>query len=173
VTDAFTARKTSDVARLKQLRAKLPSALEILAISGEPPSSIKCRIRIPTARDDKFPATRQDATDVEIQLPDRYPQNQPSVYITTPIWNPNVFTGGKWCYGNWSISEFLDLFVFRLMRVVALDPIIINTKSPANATANEWFIQLKKRQPHLFPTVDLASLEAPSASANIGWRNIR
>jgi hypothetical protein len=95
------------------------------------------------------------------------------VYITTPIWNPNIFTGGKWCYGSWSITEFLDLFVLRLMRVIALDPMIVNTKSPANATATDWYIRLHKRQPYLFPTVDLSSLEVGPSKPTIAWRNVR
>ena len=92
--------------------------------------------------------------------------------LKSPIWNPNVFPSGQWCYGDWKVTEFLDLFVTRLMRVLALDPAIINPRSPANSSAAHWYTQLMALQPELFPTVSVSGLMAEAEAPKIVWRNV-
>jgi hypothetical protein len=166
-------RRREDLAKLRALQSRLPQVLTILGVSGDPPRSISLRIALPTAVDAKFPATRQAVSEVEIQLPETYPLPPgPLVLFRTPIWNPNVYASGKWCFGEWKMTENLELFVKRLMQVIALDPAIINTMSPANADAAKWYDATRVSQPKLFPTASVDALAAP-AKPDMVWRPIR
>lgn len=166
-------RKRTDLSRLKALQSKIPMILEVAGVKGDPPYSITCSVHIPTAKNSEYPRVRRDVSEIEIQLPERYPYQGPLVSFKSPIWNPNVFTSGQWCYGPWKVMEFLDLFVIRLMRVVALDPAIINPESAANRAAAQWYVQLQARQPELFPTVSVSSLMTAPQPPRIAWRNIK
>lgn len=166
-------RRRTDLAKLKELQGKMPKALEITGVKGDTPHSISCRIRIPTARNAEYPRVRQEVSDVEIQLPERYPFEKPFVSFKTPIWNPNVYANGQWCFGGWNVTEYLDLFVVRLMKVIALDPTIINPRSPANGDAARWYVQVQERQPELFPTVSILALIAGQEAPKIVWRSIK
>lgn len=167
-------RRRTDLAKLRELQSKMPRALEILGVTGDPPRSIKLRIRIPTARNAKYPQEKQELNEVEIVLPENYPfLPGPSVNFTTPIWNPNVHPSGKWCYGDWIVTENLELFVARLMKVIALDPTIVNPASAANYEAARWYVVLKGRRPELFPTVSLSGLLAEAEKPKIVWRPIK
>lgn len=106
--DTFSLRKSADLKKLQELQGKLRSALEIVSVQGNPPSHILCRIRIPTARNAEYPRVTQDVSEVEIQLPARYPLEQPVVLFKTPIWNPNVYPSGKWCFGDWKVTSMLS-----------------------------------------------------------------
>lgn len=173
MNDTYAIRKSADLAKLKVLQGKMPKTLEIIGVKGNPPYSISCRIRIPTAKNTEYPRVRQDVSEVEIQLPERYPLQMPFVFFKTPIWNPNVYTSGKWCFGDWKVTENLELFVTRLMKVIALDPTIICPDSPANGDAARWYVQLQNRQPELFPTVSVSALMAEAEAPKIAWRNIK
>jgi len=174
VNEALAIRKRTDVAKLKELQTKMPGALEILSVVGDPPRSVKLRIRIPTAMNNRYPQQKQDISEVEIQLPEGYPlppAGVPFVNFMTPIWNPNVYPSGKWCFGEWTITENLELFVVRLMKVIALDPTIINPRSAANGDAAHWYVQLLEQRSGLFPTVSIAELM--SEKPKIAWRTIK
>ena len=129
--DALQARLDNDLQKLHALAGRSRGILQIGQVKGSPVSSIVLRIRIPTARNENYPGVRQEISEAVIQIPPKYPLQKPRVSFTTPIWNPNVYTSGQLCYGDWKITEFLDLFVIRLMKVLAYDPTIINPKSPA------------------------------------------
>jgi len=171
---ASALRRRTDLAKLHELQAKLPRVLEIIEVTGNPPRSFKLRIRIATAMNANYPQQKQEVNEVEIVLPESYPfPPGPEVRFTTPIWNPNVYPSKKWCFGNWNITETLEFFVERLMKVIALDPTIINEHSPANPEAANWYVLLKGRQPKLFPTVSLAGLMAQNKEPKIAWRPIK
>jgi ubiquitin-protein ligase len=172
VDDAYATRKRNDLLKLRALQSKIPKVLEIMRVNGDPPYSITCRIHIPTAKDAEYPRIQQAVSEVEIQLPERYPQQKPSVSLKSPIWNPNVFPSGQWCYGDWKVTEFLDLFVTRLMRVLALDPAIINPRSAANPGAAQWYTRLLAQHPEVFPTVSVPDLLVEVQAPKIAWRNI-
>lgn len=167
-------RRRTDLAKLRELQSKLPRTLEILEVTGDPPRSIKLRIRIPTAINTKYPQEKQEVNEVEIVLPENYPfRPGPLVNFTTPIWNPNVYQSGRWCYGDWNTMENLELFVVRLMKVIALDPVIVNPDSAANFEAARWYERLKRLQLKLFPTVSLSGLMAEVEKPKITWRSIK
>lgn len=167
-------RRRADVEKLQELQTKMPRVLTILSITGDPARSIKLRINIPTAKNGSYPKERQETSDVEIVLPENYPfPPGPSVDFKTPIWNPNVYKSGKWCFGEWKITENLELFVVRLMKVIALDPTIINPRSAANAEAATWFVNHHRLRPELFPTVEISGLMIAAPQPSISWRSIK
>ena len=162
-------RKSTDFSKAKDLASRSGGMLAIDRLAG---SEIACRVHIPTARNETFPGIRQETSRILLQLPPRYPFEKPQVLFQTPIWNPNVFAGGRLCYGDWKVMEFLDLFLIRLMKIVALDPSIINLNSPANASAAIWYRSTLRAQPELFPTRQIESLIRGDARPEIQWRNI-
>lgn len=174
MNEASAIRRRTDLAKLRELQTRASRALEILRVTGEPPRSIRLRIRIPTAKSARYPQEKQDVNEVEIVLPESYPLPPgPFVNFITPIWNPNVYSSGKWCFGEWKITENLELFVTRLMKVIALDPTIINPRSAANAEAARWYVQLHQQRPELFPTVAVSGLLAEAEKSKIAWHTIK
>ncbi len=174
MNEASALRRKNDLDKLHELQSRLPRALQILGVTGDPPRSIKLRIRIPTARNANYPQEKQEVNEVEIVLPENYPfPPGPIVNFTTPIWNPNVYISGKWCFGDWKITENLELFVARLMKVIALDPTIVNPASPANGEAARWYVRLEGLRPDLFPTVSLTGLTAQAEKPKIVFRSIK
>jgi hypothetical protein len=128
---------------------------------------------VPTARNSDYPRELQASSEVLIQLPERYPLDMPFVTFKTPIWNPNVFSSGRWCFGEWKITENLELFVLRLIKAIALDPSIINLKSPANTEAADWYQRKLTAEPGVFPTIPVANLFAETPKKNLIWRELR
>jgi ubiquitin-protein ligase len=152
----------------------MPRTLAILGVTGDPARSIKLRIAIPTARNGAYPQERQEISEVDIVLPENYPfPPGPFVTFTTPIWNPNVYPSGKWCFGEWKVTENLELFVMRLMKVIALDPSIVNPHSAANVEAAGWFVRHLSLHPERFPTVSLSELMMVAQKPSIVWRSIK
>lgn len=167
-------RRRVDIIKLRELQARIPRTLTILRITGDPARSIALRISIPTACNKAYPREKQEESVVEIDLPETYPfPPGPSVNFKTPIWHPNVFQSGKWCFGEWKINENLELFVIRLMKAIALDPVITNPHSAANSAAASWFVLHQRLHPELFPTIALAGLNIEAPQPAIGWRSIR
>lgn len=174
MSEASAIRRRTDLEKLRELQARMPQTLEILGVMGDPPRSVKLRIKLPTAKSAGYPQEKQDVNEVEIHLPENYPfPPGPFVSFTTPIWNPNVYPSGKWCFGEWKITENLGLFVIRLMKVIALDPTIINPHSAANGDAARWYLRLHGRHPELFPTVSISGLMVEAEKPKIAWRTIK
>jgi len=174
VNGVSATRRRTDIIKLQELQAKMPRTLTILGVKGIPAQAVKLRIRIPTAHNNAYPRERQEASEVEIILPENYPfPPGPSVNFKTPIWNPNVYKSGKWCFGEWKITDNLALFVIRLMKVIALDPAITNPLSAANGEAAGWYVQSHRLHPELFPTVSLSGLMVEAPQPTIAWRSIK
>lgn len=174
VNGVSATRRRVDIIQLQALQGKMPRTLTILGVTGDPARSIKLRISIPTANNSAYPREKQETSEVEIVLPENYPfPPGPSVSFTTPIWNPNVYKSGKWCFGEWNVTENLSLFVIRLMKVIALDPIITNPESAANVEAANWFVQQYRLHPELFPTVALSGLMVEAPQPPMVWRTIK
>lgn len=174
INQASATRRRTDLAKLREMQTRMPRALEILSVTGDPAQSICLRIRIPTAKNESYPKERQEFSDVKIALPENYPfPPGPEVFFETDIFNPNVYPSKRWCFGDWKITENLELFVTRLMKVIALDPTIINPRSAANGSAASWFVMNQKLHPELFPTISLSSLMMPVAKPTIAWKTIK
>ena len=174
MNDSFAIRKREDLAKLKTLQGRLPQGmLEITAIKGDPPHELSLRIRLATARNASYPRERQDVNYVTFQFPERYPFQEPTVMFRTPIWNPNVYPSGKYCFGGWKVTENLELFVIRLMKVITLDPAIVNPRSAANAEAARWFLETIHHSPKLFPTALVEEVIRAAERPKIIWHNIK
>ena len=171
--DAHAVRRQADIAKLQELQTEFRGVVSITRTAGNPVNLVELEIKLKTARSARFPDEAQASNSVQIQLPARYPFEPPKVTVTTPIWNPNIFTSGLICLGQqWIPSHNLALLVQRVMQILALDPAIINLASPANVEARNWYATASQRNPALFPTVRLDSLRA-SAQRTIQWRTIK
>ena len=168
--DPHTARRQADIAKLQELQTEFCGVVFVTRTAGTPVNLVELEIKLKTARSARFPDEAQASNAVQIQLPARYPFEPPKVTVTTPIWNPNIFTSGLICLGQqWIPTHNLALLVQRVMQILALDPAIINLASPANGEAGKWYAAASRRNPALFPTVRLDSLRA-SAKPTIQWR---
>jgi hypothetical protein len=59
-----------------------------------------------------------------------------------------------------------------MMKLIALDPAIVNIHSPANSAASTWYVGLGDRYPELVPTVMVTELIHQAEKPKITWRNI-
>lgn len=174
INEASIIRRLADVTKVRELAKKMPRLLSIIDIDGNPARALSLRINIPTVKNSSYPQNKQDFSEVVIELPERYPfPPGPSVIFKTPVWNPNIYQSGKWCYGEWKVTENLELFVIRLMKVIALDPTIINPKSAANGEAARWYIKQLTVKPRLFPTVSLIEIMSEPLKPKISWNTVK
>lgn len=172
--DALTRRREEDLKKIRDMNNEHPGMV-ILLDANQHLSSIKVRINVPTARNRHYPREVQQSTDVEIELPAKYPFESPRAKVLTPIWNPNVFIYGNICMGGkWLPTEGLDLFIKRVLRILAFDPLIISTTSPANTEASEWYQSAKFRDSQAFPTIALNTLfKAPRPPEKIVFKEAK
>ena len=126
-----------------------------------------------TVASSRYPLEVQTKTTVVIQLANRYPLQEPTANIITPIYHPNVYSSGKICFGQkWLPTEGLDLLVKRIVKIVTYDPAILNGASPANREALSWYNSAIKAHPSAFPTDDL--LVAPEKNEKtMNWNAIQ
>src|ERR1039457_1743970 len=138
--DAHATRRLTDIANVEELQTEFRGVVAITHTAGNPVHLVELEIKLKTARSAKFPDEIQVSNAVQIQLSARYPFEPPKVTVTTPIWNPNIFPSGLICLGQkWIPTHNLALLVKRVMRILALDPEIINLASPANSEAAKWY----------------------------------
>jgi len=168
---AFETRINQDVIKIKSLSQSLNNRIEIVKLEGHPPKKIILRLHYPTAPSEKYPQIVQEITEVKIELLSRYPFQEPSAAITTPIFHPNVYTSGKICFGTkWLPTEGLDLLVKRIIQIITFDPIILNEQSPANQKAKTWYNHSIKKHPNSFPT-DKFLLRQDNKKPKMNWKN--
>ena len=168
--DPRARRRDEDVRRLYALEAQYRGMLGVLEVGGQPPRRVRLRLAIPTARSAVFPVDRQAVSELVVELPEAYPLQEPRLTITTPVFNPNVYASGVVCHGvTWMPTEGLDLLVVRVMRLLALDPAIVNLRSAANGLAAAWYRMVIAQHPRAFPSV---AIEAPRRAERptVAWR---
>ncbi len=63
-------------------------------------------------------------------------------FRTQPIFHPNVFPppDGRVCIGGYSPTESLARFILRIAKFIQFHPAVINTDSPANSAACNWYL---------------------------------
>ena len=157
--DPRARRRDEDVRRLYALETRYHGMFDVLEVDGRPPRRVRLRLAIPTARSAVFPLDRQAVSELVVELPEAYPLQEPRLTITTPVFNPNVYASGVVCHGmTWMPTEGLDLLVVRVMRLLALDPAIVNLSSAANGLAAAWYRLMIAQHPGAFPSV---AIQAP------------
>jgi hypothetical protein len=113
---------------------------------------------IRTVANAQFPNSDLQQLQLDIRFGSQYPFQAPTAHLSPIPFHPNVFASGVICLGNkWSASEGLDLLVQRIVKLLAYDPLLVNTDSPANSEAARWFRAHKRQFPSHFPTDHLAS----------------
>ncbi len=101
---------------------------------------------------------------IRVTLPAGYPfRAAPDVVmISKPKpFHPNWFSNGKWCFGTHDISEGLGHHIIRMIKTLQYDLDITNEHSPADGTANCWYVSNKHSG--LFPC-DKSVLPDPTKS---------
>src|SRR6266404_6061324 len=171
--DAHKRRRDEDLRKIGTMAQEYPGIIEIVGSSGSPISQIRLRLKVPTAPNERYPREVQSVSDIRIDLPSSYPIRPPIVTVTSPAWNPNIFQSGLVCLGrDWVATQGLDLLILRVIKILAFDPLIVNTIHPANAQAAAWYNRVRARQPDAFPTVNTEALKGERPRPGIGWRNL-
>lgn len=85
---------------------------------------------------------------------DSYPKLAPNTKMLNmpPVFHPNWYSKGTYCPSErWSEDSSLIDYVKRMLGTLTYDPLLIETRSPANFKAAAWF---KKMRDHdeLFPS---------------------
>lgn len=172
MTDANSARRHNDLKKLRDLSDKSSGKISIKSTHGIPVNEILVEINCITAPSSKYPESKQGSTLVSIQLSSRYPFQEPTATIKTPIFHPNVYASGKICFGKkWLPTEGLDLLVKRIIKIVTYDPAILNDQSPANGDALVWYRSAKKTYPAAFPT-DCFNIPNSESTQKMMWNTI-
>jgi ubiquitin-protein ligase len=144
-------RLQSDYAHLRSLATGSGGTLLIEQTKGRPPDQYilvyKCRT---IERLDNGKPIFRNVNRVEIKLPVKYPApfDAPKVRMLTPVWHPHVYKNLVVCMGDWTTSEYLDVFALRLGALLQFEKEFFDIRDPANEEAIDW----ARRNLLLFPT---------------------
>jgi hypothetical protein len=151
-------RREADIERVRALAAGSGGRVGIVALPGAGQPRFVLDLDYATAGSPRYPDERQPRSRVAIELSARHPFLPPTATVLTPIHHPNVFPSGVVCLGaKWLASEGMDLFVARIARLLAFDPLLVNEQSVAHSAALLWYRAARWRHPQAFPT-DAAAL---------------
>lgn len=172
------ARRRTDLEKLRQFRQDHPGLLVRATGAGNPITRLQLQLSMLTAGSESYPSLTQDSVEMDIELPAEYPLAAPHVHISSPVFNPNVYPNGTVCIGPiWMATEGLDLFLTKIIRILAFDPQVVNPRSPANLAAAVWYEQRRLQYPKAFPTMNLAPLlirrTAKTQQATMTWVNLK
>ena len=166
-------RLEADHQRLRALAAASGGLITLLAGPSPAQPQAEIELRYATARSERYPADVTRQTRLRIALPARYPFQPPVATVLTRVWHPNVFPAGVICLGTrWLASEGLDLFVQRLARLLTFDSLLVNTASPANRVAAEWYERTRRERPDAFPSdqPQFGAMAQGTGRSRVGWR---
>jgi len=168
---ASVERVKQDIRKLEELSRSLNGRVRVKSTSGTPVNRIVVELDYPTAPSSAYPDKIQRKTEVIIELLSRYPFQEPTAKITTPVFHPNVYASGKICLGSkWMPTQGLDLLVRRIIQIITFDSSVIDLNPPANAQAAQWYTSAVSRQPKAFPTDKLVVQEP--AKKKMSWSNL-
>ena len=164
-------RIKQDLRKINEFPGSVNGRIKIKSTLDKPVSKIFLELNYPTAPSNHYPQKVQQTTNVEIELLSRYPFQEPTAKITTPIYHPNVYRSGRICFGTkWLPTQGLDLLVERIIKIITFDKTILNAESPANGEALNWYEVAVKKYPEAFPTNRLNATDQPKKK--IVWNNI-
>ncbi len=150
---AGAARREVDTAHLRALAAASGGLLQVLAEPSPGSPRFELNLALRTAGSKRYPEQHQGHCRVLITLDPRHPFLPPAATVLTPIFHPNVFESGVVCMGaKWLPSEGMDLYVRRLVRLLAFDPLLVNTRSAAYSAALAWYTSALRQHPQAFPS---------------------
>jgi len=152
----YQPRVVEDIAKIRLLSSITTNRVKVLRISGNPSNHLELELNYPTYANSSL--QKQPVSVIQIDFLGNYPTIPPSIKFLTPIYHPNVYVSGLLCIGNdWRITEYLDLLVKRVIRIMCFDPQYTDPDSPANSAAASWYKQSLRSNPRLFPTMDLSN----------------
>jgi hypothetical protein len=162
-----SSRREADIERVRALAAASGGRLGLVALPAPGSPRFVLDLDYVTAGSRRYPAERQPRSRVAIELAARHPFEPPVARVLTPVFHPNVFASGIVCQGSkWLPSEGMDLFVRRIVRLLAFDPLLTNPGSAANGLAAQWYAAALRAHPEAFPT-DRAALALGDAPARV------
>lgn len=145
--------------------------IKILNKSGNPPESY--RIQLSNCKgieclQGNTPKYRTEHILIIGNFPQAYPDpgQLPIVKLETPIFHPNVFPDGSFCFRGSElekISQPLDALVRRVITMIQYENLRFGR--PANGAANNWANQNK----HLFP-LSVNSGDGGQSKPTLNWR---
>lgn len=158
---ATGSRREIDVERVRVLAAASAGRIGIVTLPMPGRPSFVLDLAYATAGSPAYPRERLASSRVAIELAPRHPFQPPLTTVLTPIYHPHVFSSGIVCIGaRWLPGDGMDLFVQRLVRLLAFDPLLMNPHSIAHAAAQRWYQDTLRRHPEAFPTDPAAAAAA-------------
>lgn len=159
-------RREADIQRLRALAAASAGRVGIVTVPAPGHPRFVLDLNVATAGTPRYPAERRSTTRVAIELAPRHPFQPPAATVLTPVFHPHVFASGLVCIGaRWLPGEGMDLFVQRIMRLLAFDPLLMNPQSVANGAAQAWYERAQRIDPAAFPSDPAAIALASGAAA--------
>lgn len=146
-------RHEIDIEHVRALAAVSSGRIGIVALPMPGRPRFVLDLGYATAGSHAYPRERQASSRVTIDLAARHPFEPPVTTVLTPIFHPHVFPSGVVCIGaRWLPGEGMDLFVQRVVRLLAFDPLLMNAGSIAHGAAQAWYALALHRHPGAFPT---------------------
>jgi len=76
----------------------------------------------------------------------------PNIKFKEPIFHPNWYSDGRICFGTqWVQGDKLSELVIDVIKMMLFE--IVNPRSPANSSANEWYLQNERNIRDVLPKV--------------------
>jgi ubiquitin-protein ligase len=166
-------RRRQDLAKITRLGERSRGRIAITEIKGAPLDEAILTLAYKTAPSPRYPHESRDSTRIRVILGARYPFQEPAIDVLDPVFNPNVYTSGRFCLGaKWLPTEGLDLLIMRVAKILAFEPEILNDRSPANLEATQWYKATRDAHPAAFPS-DLFELDAEVAvKKTLKWSTV-
>lgn len=173
--NALVTRRKEDLAKVKDLCDRSGGRIQLISVDGDAPTTIKLRLNYRTAGVTDYPERDLPSVEMKIQIPTGYPFRSPPVATLSPVvYHPNVYAGGQVCLGSkWVVSEFLDLLVKRVVRIITFQEDVLNVASPANGAAVSWYRERKRKFPKAFPTDSADTVAVAPKSTGMQWNNLK
>ncbi len=157
-------RRDVDIERIRALAAASGGLVGIVALPTPGHARFVMDLAFTTAGSAAYPREHRASSRLAIELAARHPFQPPAATLLTPIFHPHVFPSGLVCIGaRWLPSEGMDLFVRRVIRLLAFDPLLMNPHSVAHAAAQMWYVNALRLHPTAFPSDRAAIAFAESA----------
>lgn len=154
--------------------------LSWIVTKGEPPCAreylldVRIRSYALSSEGDRFFIGAKERWTVKVTLWDSYPVAAPSVRMLDipPVFHPSWYSKGSYCPSEpWRPDCPLKDFVLRMLSTLRYDPSQIETETPANYKALDWY---KKRRGDtaLFPSDAAALTENAGANAAAPFESV-
>lgn len=135
--ELFLHHLKEDAIQLANLTQERPN-IQIIETEGTPPTKyvFEYQVKGIIGVDEKGKPRYSNKHIVEILVHDDYPLSMPFVQFYSPIFHPNIWTGGKVCLGWFPIPYQLTDICLHIAKMI--DYQVYDLNSPSNNTAANW-----------------------------------